>query len=143
MKHYRWVLLAGLCVLPLACGGPTTAAKKSDKAVVAESGLQYEDLKEGTGPAAKEGDVVEMEYTGWLTNGKKFDSSVGREPFSFHLGEGEVIKGWDKGIVGMKKGGKRKLWIPPNLAYGAAGAGNGAIPPNAELIFEVELLKIN
>ncbi len=107
-----------------------------------ESGLKYEDLNEGTGQAAKSGDTVDVHYTGWLTNGTKFDSSVDRgKPFSFQLGAGRVIKGWDEGVAGMKVGGKRKLTIPPNLGYGSRGAG-GVIPPNAELVFDVELLKI-
>jgi FKBP-type peptidyl-prolyl cis-trans isomerase len=106
------------------------------------SGLKYEDLQAGTGDAAKAGDTVDVHYTGWLTNGNKFDSSVDRgQPFSFKLGAGMVIKGWDEGVAGMKVGGKRKLTIPPALGYGARGAG-GVIPPNAELIFDVELLKI-
>lgn len=106
------------------------------------SGLMYEDLQEGTGAAAKAGDSVSVHYTGWLTDGTKFDSSHDRKsPFSFKLGAGRVIKGWDEGVAGMKVGGKRKLTIPSELGYGARGAG-GVIPPNAELIFEVDLLKI-
>jgi FKBP-type peptidyl-prolyl cis-trans isomerase len=106
------------------------------------SGLQYEDQAEGTGNAAKAGDSVEVHYTGWLTDGKKFDSSKDRgRPFSFKLGAGQVIKGWDEGVAGMKVGGKRKLVIPAALGYGARGAG-GVIPPDAELVFEVELLGI-
>ena len=106
------------------------------------SGLKYEDLQEGTGEAAKPGDTVEVHYTGWLKEGTKFDSSKDRgRPFSFRLGAGQVIKGWDEGVAGMKVGGKRKLIIPPDLGYGARGAG-GVIPPNAELTFEVELLGI-
>lgn len=107
-----------------------------------ESGLQYEDLVVGDGQTAERGQSVEVHYTGWLTNGKKFDSSLDRrQPFSFKLGAGQVIKGWDEGVAGMKVGGKRKLSIPPHLGYGARGAG-GVIPPNAELIFEVELLGV-
>ncbi len=137
------VALAGLGVL-LAGTSPGSAQEKKEKkkVVTTKSGLKYEDLKEGTGAQAKKGDTVEVHYTGWLTNGKKFDSSLDRnEPFSFQLGAGRVIKGWDEGVAGMKVGGKRKLMIPPELGYGARGAGN-VIPPNAELIFEVELLKI-
>jgi FKBP-type peptidyl-prolyl cis-trans isomerase FkpA len=139
--------LAGLCVLPLACAEGNGADVKKDKdmdknVVTAPSGLRYVELKEGDGPVAKKGDTVEVHYTGWLTDGKKFDSSLDRnEPFTFDLGAGQVIKGWDEGVAGMKVGGKRKLMIPPELGYGARGAG-GVIPPNAELIFEVELLKI-
>jgi FKBP-type peptidyl-prolyl cis-trans isomerase len=138
------VALAGLGVV-LAGTSPGSAQDKKEekkKVVTTKSGLKYEDLKEGTGAEAKKGDTVEVHYTGWLTNGKKFDSSVDRgQPFSFKLGAGMVIKGWDEGVAGMKVGGKRKLMIPPELGYGARGAG-GVIPPNAELVFEVELLKI-
>jgi FKBP-type peptidyl-prolyl cis-trans isomerase FkpA len=110
--------------------------------ITTASGLQYEDLSEGTGAAAKAGDSVQVHYTGWLTDGTKFDSSRDRgSPFGFTLGAGRVIKGWDEGVAGMKVGGKRKLQIPPALGYGARGAGS-VIPPNAELIFEVELLGI-
>ena len=106
-----------------------------------ESGLEYEELKEGNGTKAKKGDVVEVHYTGKLTDGKQFDSSKGRGAFKFELGAGTVIKGWDQGVAGMKIGGKRKLTIPPDLGYGKRGAG-GVIPPGATLIFEVELLKV-
>ncbi len=106
------------------------------------SGLTYEDLTEGTGALAQASRTVSVHYTGWLTNGKKFDSSRDRNlPFTFDLGAGRVIKGWDEGVAGMKVGGKRKLTIPPALGYGARGAG-GAIPPNATLVFEVELLSV-
>ncbi|HZV00581.1 MAG TPA: FKBP-type peptidyl-prolyl cis-trans isomerase [Planctomycetota bacterium] len=104
--------------------------------------LVKEDLKVGTGAEAKQGNKVSVHYTGWLTNGKKFDSSVDRkQPFGFTLGAGMVIKGWDQGVLGMKVGGKRKLTIPPELAYGQKGF-PGAIPPNSTLVFEVELLQV-
>lgn len=105
--------------------------------------LKTEDLKVGTGAAAVSGNRVTVHYTGWLTNGTKFDSSKDNgQPFSFQLGAGEVIKGWDQGVVGMKMGGVRKLAIPASLGYGASGAG-GVIPPNATLVCEVELLGVN
>ncbi|BBB24196.1 peptidylprolyl isomerase [Isorropodon fossajaponicum endosymbiont JTNG4] len=104
--------------------------------------LEIQDLETGTGTTCKVGDSVSMHYTGWLTNGKKFDSSVDRnEPFDFKLGVGQVIAGWDQGIDGMCVGGKRKLTIPSKLAYSEIGAGS-LIPPNATLVFEVELLAI-
>ena len=104
--------------------------------------LKIEELAVGDGAEAKSGQTVDVHYTGWLTDGKKFDSSLDRgQPFSFRLGAGMVIKGWDQGVAGMKVGGKRKLTIPPDLGYGARGAG-GVIPPNATLVFEVELLGV-
>lgn len=111
-----------------------------------ESGLQYEDTAPGNGAAAKAGDTCAMHYTGWLwldgAKGQKFDSSLDRgKPFSFKLGAGQVIRGWDEGVAGLKIGGKRSLLIPPELGYGARGAG-GVIPPNATLLFEVELLEL-
>lgn len=105
------------------------------------SGLEYHDLKTGVGEPATRGDIVEVHYTGWLADGKEFDSSRGGEPFTFKLGVGKVIAGWDEGITLMKVGGKRKLWIPPALGYGRQGA-LPEIPPNADLVFEVELLAI-
>ena len=108
--------------------------------ITTESGLKYKDVAVGNGREAALGDTATVHYTGWLLDGKKFDSSVDRkEPFSFRVGAGQVIKGWDEGVAGMKVGGKRKLTIPPQLGYGARGAG-GVIPPNATLIFDVELL---
>ncbi len=104
--------------------------------------LEIQDLETGTGATCKMGDFVSMHYTGWLTNGKKFDSSIDRnEPFDFKLGVGQVIPGWDQGVDGMCVGGKRKLTIPSKLAYGEMGAGD-LIPPSATLVFEVELLAI-
>ncbi|OFV98698.1 MAG: peptidylprolyl isomerase [Acidobacteria bacterium RIFCSPLOWO2_12_FULL_54_10] len=106
-------------------------------------GLEYWDITEGTGEEAKRGMTVQVHYTGWLTSGKKFDSSVDRgKPFEFKVGAGRVIKGWDDGVVGMKIGGKRQLRIPPTMGYGAGGAGGGLIPPDATLIFDVELLGV-
>jgi FKBP-type peptidyl-prolyl cis-trans isomerase len=113
-------------------GQPTTTA----------SGLQYWDIVVGTGATAAAGNTVKVHYTGFLTTGAKFDSSRDRgEPFSFPLGARQVIKGWDEGVAGMKVGGQRQLRIPPELGYGATGAG-GVIPPNATLIFDVELLEV-
>lgn len=142
MKPMLWLPLAALCGLLLALSDTTAQDKNEPKIVKTDSGLKYQELKVGSGDEAKKGDTVEVHYTGWLTNGKKFDSSVDRnKPFSFSLGAGMVIKGWDEGVQGMKVGGKRKLIIPSELAYGKEGRGD-VIPKNAELIFEVELLKI-
>jgi FKBP-type peptidyl-prolyl cis-trans isomerase len=122
-----------------ATTGPTKVTGEPTKTA---SGLEYWDVKVGTGAVAQTGQHVKVDYTGWLTNGKKFDSSVGSgHPFELMLGAGQVIKGWDEGIVGMKVGGKRQLHIPPDLAYGAKGY-PGAIPPNATLIFDVQLLDV-
>jgi FKBP-type peptidyl-prolyl cis-trans isomerase len=145
MKRSLWLPLLALAGFILAQTGTAQDKDKKEepKVVKTSSGLQYQDLKVGTGEAAKKGDVVEVHYTGWLKeNNKKFDSSVDRgKPFSFKLGEGKVIKGWDEGVQGIKVGGKRKLIIPPELGYGDRGAGED-IPPKATLVFEVELLKI-
>ena len=109
---------------------------------ITDSGLKVEDLLEGEGAVAAAGQQVVVHYPGWLTDGRKFDSSHDRaEPFDFALGRGHVIRGWDEGVAGMKVGGKRRLTIPPHLGYGARGAG-GVIPPNAVLVYEVELLEI-
>jgi FKBP-type peptidyl-prolyl cis-trans isomerase FkpA len=110
--------------------------------ITTASGLQFEDLRVGTGAKASPGRDVTVHYTGWLTDGRKFDSSRDRgQPFSFGLGAGQVIAGWDEGVEGMLIGGLRKLTIPPRLGYGEFGAG-GVIPPNATLVFEVELLGV-
>jgi len=149
IKQRFVALLIALAVLVVASGcgnadkssssGPT---KVSGQPNTTASGLQYWDLVVGTGAPASAGSQVRVHYTGWLTNGEKFDSSVDRgQPFSFPLGEGQVIKGWDEGVAGMKVGGKRQLRIPPELGYGASGAG-GVIPPNATLIFDVELIDV-
>jgi peptidylprolyl isomerase len=120
----------------------SSPAKVNGQPTTSASGLQYWDIVVGTGATAAPGNMVKVHYSGFLTNGQKFDSSRDRgEPFSFPLGAGQVIKGWDEGVAGMKVGGQRQLRIPPELGYGAAGAG-GAIPPNATLIFDVELLEV-
>src|ERR1035437_8859600 len=119
-----------------------TPDRKDNSMPATTSGLEDEDELVGTGDSPKTGQKVTVDYTGWLTNGKKFDSSSDRgQPFSFTIGRGQVIAGWDEGVAGMKVGGKRKLTIPPTLGYGAKGAG-GIIPPGATLIFDVELLGI-
>ena len=126
---------------PLASQESTLATSKGNAEKTA--GLVTSDEVVGEGTSAKSGDRVTVNYTGWLLDGTKFDSSKDRnQPFSFSLGAGEVIPGWDQGVAGMKVGGKRKLTVPPDLGYGTRGAG-GVIPPNATLVFEVELLKIN
>ena len=136
------VLAAGAAAL-WAQAGNAAPTKVTGNGTTMPSGLQYWDIKVGTGAEAVNGKMVQVHYTGWLTSGKKFDSSVDRkEPFPFTLGAHEVIQGWDEGVKGMKVGGKRQLKIPPSLGYGARGAG-GVIPPNATLIFDVELLGIS
>ena len=129
-------LLSAVTLSPLLFPAFAGAPVKSN------SGLQYTEVKEGTGATPKEGQVVIVHYTGTLPDGTKFDSSRDRgDPFKFTLGKGQVIKGWDEGIATMKVGGQRKLVIPPELGYGAQGAG-GVIPPNATLHFDVELIGI-
>jgi FKBP-type peptidyl-prolyl cis-trans isomerase FkpA len=111
-------------------------------AKITDSGLKYEDLAAGEGTTAEVGRTVSVHYTGWLTDGTRFDSSLDRdEPFRFPLGRGRVIRGWDEGVVGMRVGGRRRLTLPAHLGYGAAGAG-GVIPPHATLVFEIELLEV-
>jgi len=121
-----------------AAAGPTHV---TGPGVKTPSGLQYWDIRKGTGAEAHSGQKVKVHYTGWLTTGKKFDSSVGGPPFSFKIDAGDVIKGWDEGVAGMQVGGKRQLRIPPNLAYGEKGY-PGVIPPNATLIFDVTLVSV-
>lgn len=139
-------LTLGLCVVFVYALLWTSQAMSAAK-VTTPSGLQYVDLTVGNGDVAKAGDQVSVHYTGWLqkpdgNKGQKFDSSKDRgQPFQFALGQGQVIKGWDEGVQGMKIGGVRELIIPPALGYGQRGAG-GVIPPNATLIFEVELLGV-
>ena len=138
------VLLAGISAV--ATASSITPATAQGKTMTTASGLKIEDSKAGTGATPRRGQTCVMHYTGWLytdgAKGKKFDSSVDRgEPFEFKVGVGQVIKGWDEGVITMKVGGKRTLIIPPELGYGARGAG-GVIPPNATLIFDVELLAV-
>jgi FKBP-type peptidyl-prolyl cis-trans isomerase len=141
MKSPYLSSLVAMVVLTLSLGVGGSMAENIQE-VTTPSGLKYVDQVVGTGEAAVAGKNVSVHYTGWLENGKKFDSSVDRgQPFSFPLGGGRVIKGWDEGVQGMKVGGKRKLTIPSDLGYGSRGAG-GVIPPNATLIFDVELLGV-
>lgn len=152
------VVAVALLVLAGACGeeggaddgGSEAAAQGSPSAPVEgcgadavelTDGLCYVEHDAGSGPEAKKGDIVEVDYTGTLTDGTEFDSSEGRGPIKFTLGIGQVIEGWDRGIAGMKVGGSRTLTIPPELAYGEAGF-PPAIPPNATLVFDVELVSI-
>ena len=140
MKNaFAALMMLGILSTPLQAA---TMSENKTQTRTTPSGLKYEDVKQGTGEAATSGKTVSVHYTGWLTNGTKFDSSKDRgKPFDFPLGGGRVIKGWDEGVEGMKVGGVRKLTIPPNLGYGSRGAG-GVIPPGATLVFEVELLGV-
>jgi peptidylprolyl isomerase len=153
MKVFSRAGAVAALALAIGCGGvlataPVTqaAAQTAGKTMTTSSGLQITDIKVGTGATPQTGQICVMHYTGWLyingIKGKKFDSSVDRgEPFEFPIGRGRVIRGWDEGVATMKVGGKRTLIIPPALGYGANGAG-GVIPPNATLIFDVELLAV-
>lgn len=126
----------------LLAGAQNTNAENSENMITTDSGLKYVELEEGTGATPKTGQTVVVHYTGTLEDGTKFDSSRDRgQPFQFRIGVGQVIKGWDEGVGSMKVGGRRQLVIPPDLGYGARGAG-GVIPPNATLIFDVELIRI-
>ena len=132
-----------LPIILLVLGLTMAACSQSGGVTTTPSGLQYEELKVGDGEPARAGATAVVHYTGWLLDGSKFDSSVDRnEPFQFTIGEGQVIKGWDEAVAAMRVGDKRKLTIPPDLAYGDRGAGGGLIPPGATLVFEVELLEI-
>jgi len=146
MNTRFWLMTCGIVGLLFMSIGRAAMAQGehtgSNPEITTESGLKYVDLVVGTGREATSGNLATVHYTGWLTNGTKFDSSVDRrDPFSFPIGSGKVIRGWDEGVAGMKVGGKRKLTIPPQLGYGARGAG-GVIPPNATLVFDVELLDV-
>lgn len=152
-KRWSLLLVAGLALAAIlwlsGCGSSTGSSSQGATPVATQSAqgqpaaLKVVDEVVGKGPAAKSGDRVTVDYTGWLTDGTKFDSSIDRnKPFTFTLGAGQVIAGWDQGVAGMKVGGTRRLTIPPDLAYGDQGAG-GVIPPNATLVFEVKLLKIH
>ena len=159
MRHRATsLLLAAVAVLLLGCGdrggaGADSAGEPLDvtyapnldvdlnRMTQTASGLYYEDLEQGGGQEAASGDQVVVHYSGWLPNGEQFDSSRGGDPFLFDLGAGNVIQGWDEGVAGMRVGGRRRLVIPPDLGYGERGAG-GVIPPNATLVFEVELLEV-
>ncbi len=142
--HAKSIAVAMLLVL----GAAAPAAMTATAAQIAQpNGLKITDVKQGTGAVAKAGQMVTVNYTGWLyvngAKGQKFDSSLDHgQPFSFSLGAGNVIPGWDKGVAGMKVGGERTLIIPPELGYGASGTPGGPIPPNATLMFDVELLKV-
>ncbi len=154
MTKHLSVLLALIASTAMVCAQTATTKKPAARpntnvptkvtgpGVKTDDGLQYWDIRVGTGAEAKEGSHVRVHYTGWLTTGKKFDSSVDAgQPFDFTIGNGEVIKGWEEGVTGMKVGGKRQLRIPPALAYGEKGY-PGAIPPNSTLIFDIQLLKV-
>jgi FKBP-type peptidyl-prolyl cis-trans isomerase len=139
------IIAAGIIIFSTNKGqnNKETNNQNQMKNEILADGLQIIDEVVGTGAEAKNGDTVSVNYVGTLTDGKKFDSSYDRnQSFSFVLGAGKVIKGWDEGVAGMRVGGKRKLVIPPALAYGSQDIGNGLIPPNSTLVFEVELLEV-
>ena len=149
--HIPWFVAVSLAfLLATGCGGGKSGGRASSAPMkvtgsptTTADGLQYWDIVAGSGATAVPGKIVKVHYSGFLTTGEKFDSSRDRgEPFSFSLGAGEVIKGWDEGVAGMKVGGQRQLRIPAALGYGSSGAG-GTIPPNATLIFDVELLDVS
>jgi FKBP-type peptidyl-prolyl cis-trans isomerase FkpA len=137
------LILFAASLLTAGCGSPTSAS------ATANVPFASTDLAVGAGRVAANGNKVTTNYTGWLysasaaeNKGTQFDTSIGKTPFAFTLGAGQVIKGWDQGIVGMAVGGRRRLVIPPSLGYGSAGAGGGAIPPNATLVFDIEIVNV-
>ena len=141
-------IVCGVCFVVAGCGGNDSSGPSSSQP---RAEFSQTDLVVGTGTAATTGRLLTVNYTGWLYDpaateqkGRQFDSSLspGRTPFQFTLGAGGVIRGWDQGVVGMRVGGRRRLVIPPELAYGAQGAGQGTIPPNATLVFDIELLAV-
>jgi FKBP-type peptidyl-prolyl cis-trans isomerase FkpA len=141
-RRNQRIIVFSIIVLIIIAAGAFALRTFSGKKTSAPEGFNIEDILVGSGQEAKAGDTVSVNYTGWLSDGTKFDSSLDRgQPFEFILGQGNVIKGWDQGVVGMKVGGKRRLTIPPDLAYGAAGF-PPVIPPDATLTFEVELMAI-
>jgi peptidylprolyl isomerase len=146
MLRARILVVSAIALIAVLVAPSVASAQNTGTAVTTPSGLKIIDTKVGTGPSPKPGQICVMHYTGWLyengQKGKKFDSSLDRgEPFEFPIGQHRVIAGWDEGVATMKVGGKRTLIIPPALGYGARGAG-GVIPPNATLIFDVELLEV-
>jgi FKBP-type peptidyl-prolyl cis-trans isomerase len=145
VRHIFWAAAVVLALAGSACSDSTGSAAGppplSGDTIATASGLRYIDATVGAGAAAHAGQTVSVHYSGWLTDGTLFDTSLNGSPYSFVLGGGTVIKGWDEGLVGMRVGGRRRLIIPPSLAYGSTGA--GAIPPNATLIFDVELRAIS
>jgi peptidylprolyl isomerase len=151
-SHLTYLLSAALVLGGLFSNVPSLQARNMSEDLLAQanenqvttpSGLKYVDMQVGQGASPRAGQTVIVHYTGWLTDGKKFDSSVDRgQPFNFKLGAGQVIKGWDEGVATMHIGGKRRLVIPPGLAYGSRDVGNGLIPPNSTLVFDVELLGV-
>jgi len=142
MRLISFFIILGIVSVATGQENNASPTKDTGTPTTTTSGLQYWNIVVGTGTTATAGKTVKVHYTGWLTDGKKFDSSVDRgQPFEFPLGAGRVIKGWDEGVAGMKVGGKRQLRIPPELGYGARGAG-GVIPPNATLIFDVEFIDV-
>lgn len=142
LRRGRWQAVSSQLTASAEVGRVVVTKADGTKETTTITGLQYIDIVEGTGASPKQGQIVTVHYTGTLTDGHKFDSSLDKgEPYSFPIGVGRVIKGWDEGIMSMKVGGKRRFIIPPSLGYGARGAG-GVIPPNATLLFEVELLGV-